>query len=143
MKRFKKNKKNYYVATLLRIGRADLSPGCRRDVTVNKSNAPLATWREGGASGAQEAGPCLCGCRKRRWLPFWRNSSRAQPGQATTTTKTKKDKTSGKCCCSFKRLHVSRGPSWKITAVVVLALSLPVAQNDSPARLAVTLASGN
>lgn len=53
---------------------------------------------EGGASGGQESGPCLCGCRKRRWLPFWRKGSRAQPGLARTTTKTRKDKTFGKFC---------------------------------------------
>lgn len=74
---------------------------------------------EGGASGAA-AGPCLCGCRKRRWLPFQRNSYRALPGQATITTKRKKDKTFGKFCYFFERLHTCRDQSWKSTSAVFL-----------------------
>lgn len=92
---------------------------------------------EGGASGGQAVGPCLCGCRKRRWLPFWRNSSRAQ---ATITTKMKKDKTFGKFlffCFTLRCLprHVSEK-----TKCFGSALSLTVADNQTPARLAGTLA---
>lgn len=95
---------------------------------------------EGGASGGQELGPCLCGCRKRRWLPFWRNGTRAQPGQAKIKAKMKKDKTFGKFCYSSNKFMPVLALLGKRDNRNGSALSLPVPHNQTPARLAVTLA---
>lgn len=108
--------------------------------SANVTYSLSAGWMKAVLEGGQAAGPCLCGCRERRWLPFWTNTSPVQPVRAKTTPKTKKDKASGKFRSSFNDFMSPRGLRRRRAARHGSALSLPAAPSHTPARLAATLA---